>query len=124
MKNFFIWLSVTLILVILFHVIFPSLNTQNNGCREYKLMLKENISSVITKKYIDTVNHNFKTIEFFDIDGNKVDKILLEEYGKMYQIINVGDSLIKKPEDDMYTIISNGNFKRLRFNNFCKNKNQ
>jgi hypothetical protein len=94
------------------------------GCREYKLMLKENISSVITKKYIDTVNHNFKTIEFFDIDGNKVAKILLEEYGKMYQIINVGDSLIKKPDDDMYTIISNGNFKRLRFNNFCKNKNQ
>ena len=62
--------------------------------REKDYILKEEYSGIVTKKYVDSLQHNYKTIIVKDEKSNK--KLLFDfVLNDVYQFIKEGDSLSK-----------------------------
>ncbi|MAO09922.1 MAG: hypothetical protein CMC07_03295 [Flavobacteriaceae bacterium] len=58
---------------------------------------EDNYSGIVSAKYIDSLQHNYRTIVVKR--GNKTQKVLFDhENGGFFELVKVGDSLFKKKD--------------------------
>lgn len=104
-KRNLLWLIVPAIAFIIVVFVFPKLKKEYEGCREEKEMKAENFRALVKQKFVDSDNHNFQVLILIDRQNNKtIKKIVLNEYGDMFKLVVVGDSILKQSDDSLYIV--------------------
>ncbi len=97
-----IWISI----YIVFFQILPGLNEKYHECNIFHEINNQQIHSKVLRKFIDSVNHNYKTISYLNDNGVEETMMFPAKLGDMYDFLNVGDSIIKK-ENSIYYKVKN-----------------
>jgi len=71
------------------------------SCTIAKDFKRMEYSGIVLKKYIDQKNHRFRTITF---KQGASDIVLSKDTSQLYVFVNVGDSIVKKRNDDYLTL--------------------
>lgn len=69
---------------------------QSNFCRQEKRALGLSIDGKVLKKYIDSENHNYETIEVQTENGIRKTWFLVLEQGGVFKKIKIGDIITKE----------------------------
>ena len=91
-------------------------------CRIYKEVFAQTIKAKVERKFIDTLNHNNKTITYLNEKKEPNEIIFHSELRAIYNFLNVGDSIVKSQYSLYYYVKSNatGKFTRFSFHTSCK----
>lgn len=85
-------------------------------CRAEKRALDQDFKGVLMDKYLDSLNHNYRTIEIKSESGLKKSWFLTMEQSGVYNKLNIGDRIVKE-KGQLKITVNNKNY-NLRFN--CK----
>jgi hypothetical protein len=100
-KNLTIWIIIgVFILLFIIILVIPSNRYLFRGpiCSEKADMTKLDLNAVAVDKFKDSLNHNYPTILFQDIKSKSKFKVyFINERSGFFNIIVIGDSVIKKP---------------------------
>lgn len=96
---------------------------KHNPCEDsYKKFKNREISGLVQKKYVDSANHLYKTVEV--LQKNNLDMVYFNlDKGGSYEYIEQGDSIFKKKKSDILTIIRNTNTRKFKIEYRCKSRN-
>ena len=95
-KIYYIVLPLVLILFFIIRFVIPQLS-KDSRCITYKEFLKISSDGAVLKKYIDSSQHSFPTIEIKDIKDFEIEKLNLAlDTSGIYNKINVNDTLSKE----------------------------
>lgn len=70
----------------------------------YNDVYNQRISGLVLDKFYDSANHNHMTIAYSEGNDDTKSMIIVGETGEIFEFVNVGDSLIKKPNSVYYKI--------------------
>ena len=123
-KANFILTIIGLLLFLIFYLLYFDQWTENtrksNMCKAKQKALSVNLNGTIQKRYRNKRNHMVETIEINSIDKNIRSTFLANEVSGFFDIISVGDSLIKDEGSLKIKVISNGIQKTFLLNYMCK----
>lgn len=71
------------------------------ACSKANEFKKLEYSGVVSRKFIDQKNHRVRTISL-RVNGNDI--ILARDTSQLYVFVNVGDSIVKKRNDDYLSL--------------------
>lgn len=97
----------TLIFISSFFIIVPS-SMQSDPCENARNFKQSEWSGIVVKKYRDTPNHNYKTIEIQN--DNKVEKIqnsVIFQNGN-FELLEIGDLISKRIGENNVRLYKNG----------------
>ena len=102
------------ILLVIFAILFysfifyllPQYNQRYYGCSLHQEVYVQKISSKLKRKFINADEHNFPTIIYSD-NGEEQSMVLGNEFGSMFEDLNVGDSIIKRKNSINYEVKPN-----------------
>ncbi len=94
-------IMIFLVLALLAYILFNIFDFEKNGIEKSQIILKENFQKeyrgIIKAKYLDNKNHNFETLELeLSNDTNYKWIPYGKESYKLYNFIEIGDSIIKE----------------------------
>lgn len=101
-------LIIPAILLILFLIKVLPLMDVNSRCVTYDDFLNEYYNGVVVKKYIDSSEHSYKTVEIKNFGNSEVDKLILDfDTTDLYDRLNLNDSIYKQTgKDSIFFILS------------------
>jgi hypothetical protein len=105
------------------------MHNKYEGCGKHQEVYKQSINGRVLQKYVDTKNHNYQTAVFSGMDGYQQGSMIFSpEFYDMFDLINVGDSVIKRKNTIYYRVIfkATGRDTIFPFHSICKDslKNQ
>lgn len=68
-------------------------------CNAKARALKEGFRGIVIDKFNDSINHNYETIKMRNLDSVFCSNIFVLDNSDAFQIIEIGDSIIKKYND-------------------------
>ena len=78
----------------------------NTECVLYDDFVKLKISGIVSKKYIDSLEHNYPTLELKDFSGRASNKITLQlETSDLFNKIKISDTMFKERNTDSVFVI-------------------
>ena len=126
-RNRFIVGLLVLSVVILFRVFYledyMSYFGMSSMCRKAKRVYDTELHGNVSEKYLDKYNHMSETIKIVSEADSKVSTILASEQSGVYQLLKVGDSIIKRSGELEIEIVRNGNMKTYRLDYMCDETN-
>jgi hypothetical protein len=78
------------------------------------------IKGVVTRKYFDEWNHNFKTIDYLEKKDIKKQFLVDTEYKELWKNIQVHDSIIKRADSHVYLLKNKFGLKHVLVKYNCK----
>ena len=97
-------LAVIGVLLCFWYVFKTTSSDIENSCLEYNYFVNLNIQGIVTKKYIDSNDHNIPTIEWRK-KSDKLDTLtLLFDTTNAFSLIQLNDSIIKRNNSDLLII--------------------
>jgi len=78
-------------------------------CNAKERALKEKFCGVVIDKFNDSINHNYETIKLRHLDSVYSSIIFVLDNSDAFQIIEIGDSVIKKSNDLSLIIFKESN---------------
>jgi hypothetical protein len=99
------------------------MRTRYEGCGKHQEVYNQSISGRVLQKYIDSKNHNYQTVVFSGMDGYQPGVMIFSpEFYDMFDLINVGDSVVKKKNTIYYKVIfkATGKDTLFPFHSVCK----
>ncbi len=104
-KVYYIILPLVLALFFIIRFIIPDLS-KNSRCIIYNEFLKIKLNGIVLKKYIDSSQHSFPTIEIENLKDYKIEKVNLNlDTSGIYNKISVNDTLSKETGKDEVFLI-------------------
>ena len=80
----------------------------NSRCVDYDNFLKISLNGVVIKKYIDSTQHSYHTIEIKNFENLKIERIILDlDTSDLFTNINVNDMVYKVINSDSVFRIKN-----------------
>ncbi len=121
MKKPKIFLYIIFFGVMLSPGIIEIIKSYNGECRVLKAFLPFAYHGIILKKYIDSTEHSYHTVEIRNFDDPEIQKLLLD-YGKtgFFWKINVNDTIHKKFGSDTVFIYNKSGRKQYILKFDCK----
>lgn len=121
MKKPKIFLYIIFFGVILSPGIIEIINSFNDECRSLKAFLPLAYHGIIVKKYIDSTEHSYHTVEIRNFDDPDIQKLLLDhDKTGFFWKINVNDTIHKKFGSDTVFIYNKSGRKQYVLNFDCK----
>jgi len=104
-------------LIYLSYYIFPS---QNEAlCREEFYMFNKSFNGIVTKKYIDSSQHNYPIVEYRSSNEQNIKRLNLSlESGFLYNFLQKGD-YIEKPSESLAVTINDSLTARINYGVNC-----
>jgi len=104
-KVYYIILPVVLFLFFIIRFLIPELS-KDSRCIIYKEFLKIGLDGVVLKKYIDSSQHSFPTVEIKNLNDFKIEILNLNlDTSGIYNKINLNDTLSKETGKDEVFVI-------------------
>ena len=98
-------------------------NENDTGCTLAEYVYVQDINAVVTKKFINSSEHNYETIIYRGDDGAEDHMVFSgPEYGALFDFLSVRDSIIKTKNSFFYRVRSKATGKDtvLKFETSCK----
>ncbi|MFI5140542.1 MAG: hypothetical protein ACHQIM_22170 [Sphingobacteriales bacterium] len=105
-KRIIIFLIAQILLYLVFFQLIPYFSDKYRGCYIYRDVYRQYIKSTVLDKFIDSKNHNEKTIIYFGKNKKEETMIFPGYLVDMYDFLNVGDSIIKERNSIYYKVKS------------------
>ncbi len=107
MKKYYKLIIPAILLILFLIKVLPLMNV-NSRCVTYDNFLNKYYNGVVVKKYIDSSEHSYKTVEIKNFGNSEVDKLILDfDTTALYRRLNLNDSIYKQTgNDSMFLILS------------------
>ncbi|HEY9000685.1 MAG TPA: hypothetical protein VIM89_04995 [Mucilaginibacter sp.] len=112
-----------IVFYILYRYLIPYMHNKYEGCGKHQEVYNQSINGRVLQKYVDAKNHNYQTVVFSGINGYQQGSMIFSpEFYDMFDLINVGDSVIKKKSTIYYKVIfkASGKDTIFPFHSICK----
>lgn len=104
-KIYYVILPIILLLFLIIRFIIPDIS-KDSRCIIYNEFLKIKLNGIVLKKYIDSSQHSFPTIEIENLKDYKIEKLNLNlDTSGIYNKISVNDTLSKETGKDEVFVI-------------------
>ena len=106
-KIYYVILPIILLLFLIIRFIIPQLS-KDSRCITYNEFLKIKLNGIVLKKYIDSSQHSYPTIEVENLQDFKIEKLNLDlDTSGIYYKVNIYDTLAKEIGEDEIFVIKN-----------------
>jgi hypothetical protein len=121
-KKLIIWIIGWTILYVVFFLLLPYLNDRYHGCYLHNDVYVQSINGSVLQKFVDPKNHNDQVIIYSAVNKGQEMMVFTPEFYDMFDLINVGDSIIKEKNSIDYKVIfkSTGKDTIFEFHTTCK----
>ncbi|MEJ8820319.1 hypothetical protein [Lacibacter sp. H407] len=121
-KRYYILLPIILFSFFIFRFLIPQFS-KDARCITYKEFQKIKLDGILIKKYIDSSQHSFPTLEVQNLGDSRVEKLNLNlDASGFYDKINLLDTLYKEVGKDEVYIKNNGKKIIMKIDFGCDNK--
>jgi hypothetical protein len=108
-------------LVIFFSTVNDNIFFNRSICREKKEKYTLKLDAIVTNRFIDSLNHNYKTLLLKDaITGHQIKLYIINESGGFYNNVAEGDLIKKEPESLIIRNLTRNRIDTLKYNCITK----
>jgi hypothetical protein len=121
-KRIILWVIGWAIIYAVFFRLLPYLNDRYHACYTHHDAYIQVINGKILQKFVDSTNHNDQVIIYSGKNGEQGTMVFTPEFYDMFDLLNVGDSIVKRENSIYYKVIfkSTGKDTLFMFHTMCK----